>query len=174
MKCNLDVGFLYHVNVEKSYFVYQNLLEIVLSPPHYIIRPLCSALVWTGFLFLGGIVHTYKVSPLFDLNFAIVLILDREVHCFENSWIGFWRILYASTHFDLPKLHQKWKKLLVLYCNFRRIQNWKGAFQNFYKCLLQSMQCEFLELLLWSIVRSFDLICKLYRVLGMYRQHPIL
>ena len=34
--------FFYHVDVEKCYFVYQNLVEIVLSPPHYIIKPLCN------------------------------------------------------------------------------------------------------------------------------------
>ena len=32
--------FFYHVDVEKCCFVYQNPLEIVLSPPHYIIWPL--------------------------------------------------------------------------------------------------------------------------------------
>ena len=33
--------FFYHLDVEKCYFVYQNPLEIVFSPPHYIIWPLC-------------------------------------------------------------------------------------------------------------------------------------
>ena len=33
--------FFYHVDVEKCYFVYQNPVEIVLSRPHYIIKPLC-------------------------------------------------------------------------------------------------------------------------------------
>ena len=38
LKCNS----FYHVDVEKCYFVYQDLVEIVLSPPHYIVKPLCK------------------------------------------------------------------------------------------------------------------------------------
>ena len=34
--------FFYHVDVEKCYFVYQNLVEIVLSPLYYVVKPLCT------------------------------------------------------------------------------------------------------------------------------------
>ena len=39
-----DAGFFYHVNTEKCYFIHQNLVEIVLLPPHYWVWPLCSGL----------------------------------------------------------------------------------------------------------------------------------
>ena len=72
--------FFYHVDVETCCFVYQNPLEIVLSSPHYIVKPLCIALdlhVLNSLLDdIKGSVLILKVS-LFDLG---VTYLDL-VYC---------------------------------------------------------------------------------------------
>ena len=56
--------FFYHVYVEKCCFVYQNPLEIVLSPPHYIIWPLCPG----------------------DIDHCVIMAL-REVQNLSRQWI---------------------------------------------------------------------------------------
>ena len=62
--------FFYHVDVEKCYFVYQNLVEIVLSPPHYYVHS--QTIVYCNDAFKVFSIHYVGLEDLILVSFEIL------------------------------------------------------------------------------------------------------
>ena len=78
--CNLCCRTFYQMNNEKFYFIHQNLVEIVLLPPHYWVWPLCirsQFLVWN---FQNQSTFSIKRT---DLKFQVSWF-NEEFTYFEN------------------------------------------------------------------------------------------
>ena len=114
--------FFYHVGVEKCYFVYQNPVEIVVSPPHYITWPLCTVVYeeltfftfWTIYLAR----NIWKRCPK---NYS------HTTKTFENSNADKKVILRAFLCF-----------CMALECNAFKKENFRGTILT---CKLHALQC---------------------------------
>ena len=73
--------FCYHVNTERCYFIHQNLVEIVLSPPHYWVWPLCK-----GEFGRTNCKLNHLSGFILPWNGKVLKCLDCNVRVIERKW----------------------------------------------------------------------------------------